>query len=152
LVRVKAYKPPKNVESTILALCKEVLGQNFQEKNFQETPLNNPLLKFNLLTKCITAFNHNISNTALNDMKNVGDLINYYLTEQRDTSTLEDISNRPDLPKNLHINLEYNRFNPETDTFFNGRDAFAGRHTIVPSLWYSKKYKPVYKKKQVFTK
>jgi large subunit ribosomal protein L50 len=93
------------------------------------------------------SFNHNISNTALNEIKNVSDVVTFFLTEQKDTSTLEDLRNRDDLPKNLHINLEYNRFNPETDKFFDGKDAYPGRNTLVPSLWYSKKYKPVIKKR-----
>ena len=79
-------------------------------------------------------------------------MIRYFSTELKDTNTLEELKMRADVPRNLHINLEYNRFIPETDTFFNGRDAYAARHTIVPSLWYSKKYKPVYKKKPLFCK
>lgn len=58
----------------------------------------------------------------------------------------------PDLPPNLHINLEYNRFDPASDTFFDGKDAFPKRDTIVTSLWYSKKYKSVSKKKDYFNK
>jgi hypothetical protein len=58
----------------------------------------------------------------------------------------------PDLPPNLHINLEYNRFDPTTDTFFNGKDAYPKRDSIVTSLWYSKKYKSIIKKKDYFSK
>jgi large subunit ribosomal protein L50 len=105
-----------------------------------------------MLTKCIEQFKHDISNTALNDIKTIDDLVTYYLTEQKDTSTLEDLKQMPDLPPNLHINLEYNRFDPATDTIFNGKDAFPKRDTIVTSLWYSKKYKPVIKKKDYFSK
>jgi hypothetical protein len=54
------------------------------------------------------------------------------------------------LPLNIHINLEYNRFDPATDKFFGGMDAYPMRDTIVTSLWYSKKYKSVIKKKEYF--
>jgi hypothetical protein len=82
----------------------------------------------------------------------VQNLVDYYLTEQKDTNPLEDMEQKSDLPKNLHINLEYKRFDPLTDKFFDGRDAYPNRDTVVPSLWYSKKYKPVIKKKDYFIK
>lgn len=83
-----------------------------------------------LLTKCISKFDHNISNTALNDIKTIRDLVEYYQAQVKDTSTLEDLHKNPDLPENLHINLEYNRYDPATDDFFNGRDAYKNRDTI----------------------
>ena len=79
-------------------------------------------------------------------------MIDFYSREQKDTSTLEDLKNQQDLPKNLHIELEYKRFEPEKDTFFGGKDAYNNRDTIVSSLWYGKKYKSVYKKKELFVK
>jgi hypothetical protein len=85
-------------------------------------------------------------------MKTVSDLVTYYLTEQKDTNTLEDIQQKPDLPKNLHIATEYMRFDPKTDTFFEGKDAYPNRDTIVSSLWYSKKYKTIKKEKKFATK
>ena len=100
----------------------------------------------------MTKFKHNIPNTSLNDIKTIGDLVNYFMTEIKGTSSLEDLKQNPDLPPNLHINLEYNRFDPAADTFFNGKDAFPKRDTVVSSLWYSKKYKPVMKKKDYFSK
>jgi large subunit ribosomal protein L50 len=104
--------------------------------------------------KCIEIFKHDIPNPVLNDIKDIGGLVEYYLTEVKDESPLELIANQPkaNLPQNLHINLEYTRFDPETDKFFDGKDAFANRNTIVSSLWYSKKYKSVFKKKSIFEK
>ena len=55
----------------------------------------------------------------------------YFKTEVKDTSALEDLKAKSDLPPNLHINLDYNRFDPATDTFFNGKDAYEKRDTIV---------------------
>lgn len=46
-----------------------------------------------------------------------------------------------DLPENLHIQTEPVRFNPETDTMFNGQTAFPCSSTIVTGLKAKKKYK-----------
>lgn len=45
-----------------------------------------------------------------------------------------------DLPENLHIQHEYLRFHPDTDTKFGGETAFPLRSTIVTGLRYKKKY------------
>ncbi len=89
------------------------------------------VIHLKLLTKCISNFGHNIPNTVLNDIKSVGDLQSYYKTEVKDTSPLEDLKSMENLPPNIHISTEYNRFDPATDTFFNGRDAYRRRDTIV---------------------
>jgi len=83
------------------------------------------------LTGCISSFGHTISNTALNEIKTVEDLIRFYLTEVKDSSPLEDLKSHPDLPPNVHVNLEYKRFDPVTDNFFGAKDAYPKRDTIV---------------------
>ena len=90
----------------------------------------------------------------LNDISDMAALVDFYSTEVKDTSPLEDLANlqSSDLPRNVHVNLEYTRFDPDKDTFFEGRDAYPERNTMVTSLWYSKKYKTVVKKKPYFTK
>lgn len=98
----------------------------------------------------MSTFNHNVKNSDLNDIKNVADVVKHFLTPVSNLNPLEAMKQQDDLPKNLHINLEYNRFDPNTDTIFNGRDAFPKRNTLVTSLWYSKKYKSNIKKKEFF--
>ena len=98
----------------------------------------------------MSTFNHNVKNSDLNDIKNVADVVKHFLTPVSNLNPLEAMKQQDDLPKNLHINLEYNRFDPNTDTIFNGRDAFPKRNTLVTSLWYSKKYKANIKKKEFF--
>lgn len=73
-------------------------------------------------------------------MRTVDDVIKYFETEVKDPSLLVDLS-KLDLPKNLHINMEYIRFNRETDQIYNGVTAFPGSKTIVSSLKYRRKYK-----------
>lgn len=151
-MRRKAYKPPSNVEDEIKKMSKELLQDRFSDDSFLNHDLSDPLIKFKLLTSCIDKFQHNISNTTLNDIKTIGDLVQYFMQEQSDLNPLEYMKEKMELPPNVHINLEYNRFDPKTDTFFNGKDAFPNRNTVVSSLWYSRKYKAVKKEKDYFEK
>lgn len=95
---------------------------------------------FQFLTKCIDEFDHNIPNSDLNDMTSISDIVHFFQTTVHDTSSYEDLS-KLDLPKNLHVQLEAIRFDPETDTFFDGITAFPKRPTIVSSIKYRHKYK-----------
>jgi large subunit ribosomal protein L50 len=81
-----------------------------------------------------------IPNFELNQMNTVGDVVKYFNVEVKDTSVLEDLT-KLDLPKNLHMNLEYIRFHPETDKIYSGVTAFPGRATKVTSIKYKRKYK-----------
>ena len=78
----------------------------------------------------------------MSSMRTVQDAVQFFQTEVRDTTPVEDMS-RLDLPKNLHIQLEYDRFDPETDTLFGGRTAFPGHDTMVTSIKHQRKYKSI---------
>ena len=71
-------------------------------------------------------------------MSTVEDVVKYFQTEVRDSTKLEDLS-KLDLPKNLHMNLEPIRFDP--NTVLDGKSVFPGEKTIIPSVKYRKKYK-----------
>ena len=75
-------------------------------------------------------------------METVSDAVNFYNTEVKQTSAFEDLG-KLDLPKNLHIQWEYNRFDPETDVMYGGRTAFPGSDTVVTSIKYKRKYKSI---------
>jgi large subunit ribosomal protein L50 len=51
-----------------------------------------------------------------------------------------------ELPPNVHIQYDYHRFHPETDTMFNGVSAFPQSNTVVTGLKYKKKYAGYYSK------
>ncbi len=72
-------------------------------------------------------------------MKTVQDAVDFFQTEVTETTRYEDLG-KQDLPKNLHIQWEPLRFNPETDTMFEGRTAYPGSDSIVTSIKYSRKY------------
>ena len=95
------------------------------------------------LTKLMTEFNHNIPNSAMSDMKVAADAVLFFSTAVSESTTLEDLSARRVLPPNLHIQTDYLRFNPDTDTMFSGKTAFPGRDTYVTSIKYRRKYKDI---------
>lgn len=87
-------------------------------------------------------FRHNVENAALSEMHTVSDAVRYFETEVRSTTTYEDLS-KLDLPKNLNIQLEGIRFDPENDAMFGGKTAFPGSDTIVTSIKYRRKYNDI---------
>ena len=75
----------------------------------------------------------------MTSMKTVENAVDYFNIGVKETATLEDMKSSS-LPANLHINTEYVRFNPDTDTMFGGRTAFPGQDTHVTSIKYNRKY------------
>lgn len=67
------------------------------------------------------------------------DVIAFYETPVNTFLPLDELATRP-LPPNLHIEHNYTRFNPETDTMFGGNTAFPESSTIVTGIKYRKKY------------
>ncbi|XP_036142998.1 uncharacterized protein LOC105832642 isoform X1 [Monomorium pharaonis] len=67
------------------------------------------------------------------------ELKRFYSTPVDSTTPYEALG-RIDLPKNLHIQQNYHRFHPDTDTMFNGKTAFPKSSTLVTGLKYKKKY------------
>lgn len=94
------------------------------------------------MSKLIKEFHHDVPGSVLSEIMTVRDAIKYFETEVHETSTYEDLS-KLDLPKNLHMQLDYMRFDPETDTMFDGKTAFPGSDTIVSSIKYKRKYKTI---------
>ena len=58
----------------------------------------------------------------------------------RGLNTFDSLANSSKLPKNLHLITDTVKFNPDTDTFFNGKDAFPKRAIIEEGIKTSKKY------------
>lgn len=95
--------------------------------------------KFNLLTACFNGFKHSVPNSQIYEIKTVGDVVEFY-KKSVDSTVPYDAMKTMDLPPNLHIQYEYLRFNPETDTKFNGKTAFPRSSTLVTGLKYREKY------------
>lgn len=136
VISVRGYSPPHDVEERVIKTCSDILSQQVDSS----TKLDDRLLKFNVLTRLMEDLDHPIPNTELSTMHTVGDVVTFFSTPVTDRSAFEDLS-KLNLPRNLHIQMEPIRFDPETDTFFDGQSAFPGRPTVVTSLKYRRKYK-----------
>ncbi|CAD5121755.1 unnamed protein product [Dimorphilus gyrociliatus] len=138
LTTKRAYKPPSNYEERIADITKKTC----QKADYKSVSLEDAYIKYKLVSRFIEEFDHDVPASILTEMKTVADCVEYFGREVKRTSALEDMK-QLDLPKNLSIMYEYKRFDPETDTFFDGVTAFPGRDTYVRSLKYKRKYKNI---------
>lgn len=130
----QAYNPPEDVSERISKICDAQ-----QIPYTDETKLEDPLQRFNVFQACEKEFQHPITNSVLYSIETVGNLKEYYETPVSNVTPL-DAMRSMDLPKNLHINYDYTRFHPDTDTMFGGKTAFPKSSTLVTGLKYKKKY------------
>ena len=150
----KPYSPPTDVEAKLKEIIQKYVSQG--------SSLSNGRTKFKVLSACFKEFNHSVPNSRLHEVNNTGellylfpghrmlqlvsfifiipdDLVEFYKTPVDVRIPLEKFKSI-ELPQNLHIQYEYHRFHPETDTRFNGVSAFPQSSTIVTGLKYKKKY------------
>ncbi|XP_045173417.2 39S ribosomal protein L50, mitochondrial-like isoform X2 [Mercenaria mercenaria] len=132
-----AYQPPADAAKRIHAITHDIFGP---EKDWLNIQLDDRVHKFDLVTRVMEELDHEVPSVDLNDIETVEDVVKFFNIEVKDTSVLEDLT-KLDLPKNLHMNLEYIRFHPDTDKIYDGITAFPGRPTIVTSIKYKRKYK-----------
>ncbi|KYN00108.1 39S ribosomal protein L50, mitochondrial [Cyphomyrmex costatus] len=130
----KSYEPPEDVAERIDKICE---SQTIPVNN--DTKLEDHVLRFKLFVACEEEFKHSIPNSLLYTIESIGDLKQFYSTPVESTTPYEALR-KIDLPKNLHIQQDYHRFHPDTDTMFNGKTAFPKSSTIVTGLKYKKKY------------
>ena len=111
----------------------------FQFSTKPEIPMYQSI--FQILTTFIKEFEHNIPNTKLHDIQMVNDAVEFFNTEVSLSSALDDLTTI-DLPRNLSIQTEYVRFDPDNkdDPITKGRTAFPGSDTKITSIKYKRKY------------
>lgn len=66
-------------------------------------------------------------------------MVDFYKTPVNTHLPLDELTTR-ELPPNLHIEHNYTRFHPDTDTMFGGKSAFPESSTIVTGIKSRKKY------------
>ncbi|XP_012233197.1 large ribosomal subunit protein mL50 [Linepithema humile] len=130
----KPYEPPEDVSERIEQICE---NQIISAHN--DAKLEDPVLRFKLFVACEEEFKHSIPNSLLHTVETIEDLKRFYTTSV-DTATPYEALRKLDLPKNLHIQQDYHRFHPDTDTMFDGKTAFPKSSTLVTGLKYKKKY------------
>ncbi|KAJ6649868.1 39S ribosomal protein L50, mitochondrial [Pseudolycoriella hygida] len=129
----KSYTPPSDVLDKIdNILSSSSITDTSKSLNLTE--------KFHILKSFDETFNHSVPNSQLHEISCIDDIIKFYNTEVNTTVPLDALKNM-DLPSNLHIQHEYLRFHPETDSMFGGQTAFPRSSTIVTGLKYKQKYK-----------
>lgn len=132
---IKDYTPPSDVTTRLESVITKQLGS--LDISYKLDKLH---ARFDVLNACFIEFQHGVPNSILHTIKTVQDVIEFYQTPV-DTATPLEKFKRVDLPENLHIQYEYKRFHPDTDTKFNGVTAFPKSSTIVTGLKYKDKYK-----------
>ncbi|XP_046429200.1 large ribosomal subunit protein mL50 [Neodiprion pinetum] len=130
----KSYSPATDVMERLDKVCHDE-----GLKIVNETRLDEPIVRYKLFTACGKEFSHAIPNSLLHTVETIADLRKFYLTPVNATVPLDAMRDQ-NLPENLHIQYEYHRFIPETDTMFGGKTAFPKSSTLVTGLKYKKKY------------
>ncbi|XP_054732400.1 39S ribosomal protein L50, mitochondrial isoform X1 [Anastrepha obliqua] len=130
----KPYEPVQNITDKVRAIC-----INLKISTSTEYKLTNLEEKFRFLDACFKDFQHSVPNSQVHELQSIGDVIQFYETPVNTTIPYDALKNA-DLPENLHIQYEYLRFHPDTDTKFNGQTAFPKSSTLVTGLKYRGKY------------
>lgn len=131
----KPYAPVNDAAERVRAIASQLQMTNGGDQR----KLTNLEEKFKFLAACFEELNHGVPNSQVHELNTVADVIAFY-QKTVDTTVPLDALKRIELPENLHIQYEYLRFHPETDTKFNGKTAFPKSSTLVTGLKYRRKY------------
>uniref|UniRef100_A0A182V3N1 Large ribosomal subunit protein mL50 n=1 Tax=Anopheles merus TaxID=30066 RepID=A0A182V3N1_ANOME len=131
---IKPCTPPENVAELVFKLAKENGLIDARQ------PFGGMEKKFTFLSACGKALGHWVPNSMLHEVQTVEDATIFYQTPI-DTRLPLDAIRSVELPENLHIQQDYVRFHPETDTMFGGKSAFPKSSTVVTGLKYKQKYR-----------
>ncbi|KAJ8969075.1 hypothetical protein NQ317_001150 [Molorchus minor] len=130
----KEYIPPPDLGEKLDSIFNSVVGTSSNK-----TTLSDLNLRFKVFTACSDQIGHTIPNSMLHHIETLGDVRTFYKTPV-DIRTPLDKMKSMELPENLHVQYEYHRFHPDTDTRFGGKTAFNESSTIVTGLKYKEKY------------
>ncbi|XP_060659963.1 large ribosomal subunit protein mL50 [Drosophila nasuta] len=131
----KPYAPVQDAAERVRAVATKLqLSNGGDQRKFSDLSE-----KFKFLSACFEELQHSVPNSQVHELTTVGDVVAFY-QQAVDTTVPLDALKRIELPENLHIQYEYLRFNPATDTKFNGKTAFPKSSTLVTGLKYRGKY------------
>ncbi|NXL67825.1 RM50 protein, partial [Chordeiles acutipennis] len=99
--RSRNYIPPKNIQSSLESLVKEIFGPSLPD-NWQQTPLKENKLKYRLLAQLAAELDHAVPNSQLHLMRSAEDVLNFYSTPVKDVSKFDELC-AAKLPPNLKI-------------------------------------------------
>lgn len=138
----RSYEPPEGVQELILSLYRESTlndpSQTTVSSNEEILNINlnqNTKFKFNLISKCIEAFQHDLPTSWLNDVESINDLVNYFSTPVRGVNPYTAMVRQQNaLPENLYLIPEPVRYDRENDIMFKGHTALPGIVNKIPGL------------------
>uniref|UniRef100_A0A6G1SGA5 Large ribosomal subunit protein mL50 n=1 Tax=Aceria tosichella TaxID=561515 RepID=A0A6G1SGA5_9ACAR len=148
----KPYKPPADVNEQIISIYRSLANETSETSTSDSKDVTNDQdimsidlnrskdFKFNFITRCISSFKHDVPGSYLNDIETIGDVVEYFSTEVRGINPFESLINKDELPHNLSILAEPDRYNKEADTMFKNLNAMPGIISKVPGLRAKKKY------------
>lgn len=151
----KEYDPPEDIRKIIMKIANNTVNQTKISYELDKTE------KFRFLKKCEEIVDHKVPNSLLYTVKTlgkyihctwhclvyiyksilffVGDVYEFYETPV-DTVVPYEALQQQELPPNLHIISNYQRFHPDTDLMFEGVTAFPRSSNLVTGLKTKKKY------------
>lgn len=145
---IRSYDPPEGVQELILSLYRESTLDNpsqitvSSDEEILNINLNQSIkFKFNLISKCIETFQHELSTAWLNDIESINDLVEYFSTPVRGVNPYTAmVKQQSALPENLYLIPEPIRYDRENDTMFKGYTALPGIVSKIPGLRAKDKY------------
>ncbi|KAF2895187.1 hypothetical protein ILUMI_10987 [Ignelater luminosus] len=131
----KEYNPPEDLDLKLQQIFQDAVGSTDQNARLDD--INKRFAVFNA---CYKEFQHCIPNSLLHTIETVDDVVKFYSTPVSTITPYENLKNIK-LPANVHVQYDYHRFHPDTDSKFGGITAFPRSSTIVSGLKYKGKYK-----------
>lgn len=105
------------------------------------------LSTYQFLNECGKQFDHEVPSPALHEMKKIGHVVHFYGQPVRGISKFDElVKNQDQLPPNLTVISNYLRFNPETDKFFGGKDAYPKSPMMTYGVRAKQKYENIKEK------
>jgi len=146
----KPYDPPSDAAEKFIAIVKSLQPSLSQlpDKKIEKVSLNDPQLKYDILTTAAKEFQHSVPNSMLPAIRTIGAATRFYETPISTSTPFDMLVRLQDqLPPNLYIQKEPIRFTEDTMHAFDGISAFPKDSNIVTGLRAKLKYK-AYKAKK----
>ncbi|XP_074595666.1 mitochondrial ribosomal protein L50 [Brevipalpus obovatus] len=149
----KPYVPPEDYKEKIKTIAGDFFDIDEKKTGadgleaWYDLSIEDLYIKHEFLNECGKQFDHEVPSPALHEMKKVGHVVHFYAQPVRGISKFDDlIKNQDQLPPNLTVISDYLRFNPETDKFFGGKDAYPKSPMITYGVRSKQKYENIKEK------
>ncbi|NXM27216.1 RM50 protein, partial [Oxyruncus cristatus] len=99
--RSRSYLPPQDLQVRLESRVREVFGSSLHQ-DWEQTPLQDNRLKFQLLAQLAVELGHAVPNSQLHLMRCAGDVLGFYRTPVKDATKFDELA-AAELPPNLKI-------------------------------------------------